>query len=82
MGKFLFFLGLGAGYVLGAKAGRKRYEQIARAARKFKDNPKVQGVAGVLEAQAESAISTIKGKIGNETSTGTESAAYLNGSGR
>lgn len=33
-GKFLFVVGLGVGYVLGAKAGRQRYEQIASAADK------------------------------------------------
>lgn len=33
-GRILFVIGLGAGYVLGAKAGRQRYEQIASAADK------------------------------------------------
>lgn len=33
-GRFLFVVGLGVGYVLGAKAGRQRYEQIAGAADK------------------------------------------------
>lgn len=33
-GKFLFVVGLAVGYVLGAKAGRQRYEQIAGAADK------------------------------------------------
>lgn len=79
MGKILLILGIGIGYVLGAKAGRQRYEQISRAARKFKDNPKVQGVAGLLEAQAESAVSTIKSKIGNESPAGA-TTTHLNGS--
>ncbi|MBA2559097.1 MAG: YtxH domain-containing protein [Propionibacteriales bacterium] len=30
------------GYVLGARAGRERYEQIATQARRFWSNPKVQ----------------------------------------
>lgn len=33
-GRFLFVVGLAVGYVLGAKAGRQRYEQIASAAGK------------------------------------------------
>jgi hypothetical protein len=35
-------VGLGAGYVLGAKAGRERYQQILEATRAFMDNPGVQ----------------------------------------
>ena len=35
-------VGLGAGYVLGAKAGRERYQQIVEATRAFLDNPGVQ----------------------------------------
>jgi len=37
-----FLIGFGAGYVLGAKAGRERYQQIAEATRAFLDNPGVQ----------------------------------------
>lgn len=39
----LVLLGVGAaGYVLGAKAGRERYEQIVRAAQRVRNDPKVQ----------------------------------------
>ncbi|WP_144720903.1 hypothetical protein [Agrococcus jejuensis] len=34
-GKIIFVAGIGVGYVLGAKAGRQRYEQIASAAEKL-----------------------------------------------
>ena len=34
-GKILLVVGLGVGYVLGARAGRERYEQIKRATDKF-----------------------------------------------
>jgi hypothetical protein len=40
--KSALLLGLGAGYVLGTKAGRERYEQIRAATRQFMDNPGVQ----------------------------------------
>ena len=40
-GRILFVIGLGAGYVLGAKAGRQRYEQIASAADKVWHSPSV-----------------------------------------
>ncbi|MDT8914653.1 hypothetical protein [Amycolatopsis sp. PS_44_ISF1] len=46
-----FLLGVGLGYVLGAKAGRGRYEQLVRAYRKLADHPMVQGAAGVARAK-------------------------------
>ncbi|EMD23237.1 hypothetical protein [Amycolatopsis azurea] len=47
----MFLLGAAAGYVLGAKAGRGRYEQIVRTYRKVADHPMVQGAAGVARAK-------------------------------
>ena len=44
--KLVFFTGLGIGFVLGAKAGRERYEQLQKAARKAWDSPAVQQAAG------------------------------------
>jgi hypothetical protein len=42
MGKFSLGLGFGVGYVLGARAGRARYEQIRQAAAGFMERPEVQ----------------------------------------
>lgn len=41
-GKILFVMGLGAGYILGTRAGRKRYEQIKSAARSVWNTRPVQ----------------------------------------
>lgn len=41
-GKLLLVIGLAAGYVLGARAGRERYEDIKRAAGKLWNDPRVQ----------------------------------------
>jgi hypothetical protein len=41
-GKLLLVVGLAVGYVLGARAGRERYEDIKRAVDKFWNSPKVQ----------------------------------------
>jgi hypothetical protein len=41
-GKILLVVGLAAGYVLGARAGRERYEDIKRAAGKLWNDPRVQ----------------------------------------
>ena len=50
--KMTFAVGFAAGYTLGAKAGRERYEQISRVVRGLSENPAVQSAAGVLQAQA------------------------------
>jgi hypothetical protein len=44
MGKLGMAVGAAVGYVLGAKAGRERYEQIAASARQFMDKPQVKRV--------------------------------------
>lgn len=41
-GKLLLVVGLAAGYVLGARAGRERYEDIKRTAAKLWNSPGVQ----------------------------------------
>jgi hypothetical protein len=46
MRKTTFVIGFGAGYVLGSKAGRERFEQIKRWWHAATGNPKVQQVAG------------------------------------
>ncbi|MDH6138854.1 MULTISPECIES: hypothetical protein [Kitasatospora] len=40
--KLSFVVGAAAGYVLGARAGRQRYEQLAEAARRVAQHPVVQ----------------------------------------
>jgi hypothetical protein len=46
-----FLLGVAIGYVLGARAGRERYDQLVQAYRRLKDHPAVQGMAGVVRAK-------------------------------
>lgn len=46
-----FVLGAAVGYVLGAKAGRGRYDQIVRIYHKLVDHPAVQGAAGFARAK-------------------------------
>ena len=67
MAKLSFIAGFGAGYVLGAKAGRERYEQIRRAWEQAKDNPQLQGLAGMAQARADAAVDSVKARLGNET---------------
>jgi hypothetical protein len=42
-----------AGYVLGARAGRERYEQIVRLGRRVAGSQTVQSTAGLVQAQLD-----------------------------
>ena len=55
-----FLSGLAAGYVLGAQAGRERYEQLKQLARKAAESPAMQQTAGALQAQATATAKTAK----------------------
>jgi hypothetical protein len=74
--KLTFVVGFAAGYTLGAKAGRERYEQISRTVRAMSESPAVQSAAGVLQAQAESLVesakSTVADKLPSMTGGGTD----------
>ena len=60
--KATFLAGFATGYVLGARAGRARYEQIRQAARAFASNPAVQSTASTLQHQATDVLGTAKDK--------------------
>ena len=45
----VFGIGFAAGYVLGARAGRERYESLVRTVRSLKEQPAVQGAAGIVQ---------------------------------
>lgn len=63
--RITFIAGLAVGYVLGAKAGRARYEQIAGTARRVVESPAVQETAGIVGAQVSSAGKTVATKVGD-----------------
>ena len=58
-----FLTGFAAGFVLGARAGRERYEQIVRVARSVADSPAAQQAAGAVQAQAAGLAKTAKQKV-------------------
>ena len=66
MAKLSFLAGFGAGYVLGSKAGRERYEQIRRGWQNAKDDPRLQSLAGMAQARADDALSTVKARMGSD----------------
>jgi len=69
-----FVVGLGVGFVLGARAGRERYEQMVKATRKAADSPAVQQAAGAIQAQAAGLVKTTKGKLADQVPKLTENA--------
>jgi hypothetical protein len=56
-----FMLGAAVGYVLGTRAGRERYEQLARTYRRVADHPAVQGAAGIAKAKVVDTVSAATG---------------------
>ena len=85
MGKATLVVGLAAGYVLGTRDGRERYEQIKTRATRFVQDPRVQRKASqaqdLAKEKAPQASATIadaahraSGKGGRDTGTPTESS--------
>ncbi len=62
-GKLWFIGGLAAGFVLGARAGREKYEEIVQQARKVMDHPTVQEAKGTAQAQANRLVTEGKDRI-------------------
>ena len=79
-GKLTFLAGLGAGYVLGARAGRERYEQIVTKAQELIHDPRVQEKAGQAQhlakekaEQAQQAVKDMAGSHGGSHTAPTSS---------
>ena len=81
-----FLVGLGAGYVLGTRAGQERYQQIVDAASRLRENPGVQRLTGEVNrtvsvgkdrvaetaaAKAGQAKEAVASKVGDSTGTST-----------
>lgn len=60
--RITFIAGLAIGYVLGAKAGKERYEQIARATRRVVDSPTAKKAA----SRVGEGLSTVGEKVGEK----------------
>ena len=89
--KLLLLVGAAAGYILGARAGRERYDQIADQASKAWSNPKVQETVEQVKAkapevaqkvgdQAKSRAGEVKSKVTGQESVGAD-GTYDNATG-
>jgi hypothetical protein len=65
----------GVGYVLGARAGRERYDQIVAAAQKIRSNPKVQQTAQQAADAAKEAAPVVKDKVSSAADTAKDKAS-------
>lgn len=74
--KLSFLVGLGTGYVLGAKAGEQRYAQIMDKAREIAGMPAVQEATSTLS----SAASTVAGSAAGKAKAGVDSLVDLTSS--
>ena len=67
--RIAFAAGLGAGYYLGARAGRERYEQINRMVRKVKGSGAFgtaqEKARAVVDLGVERARDAVESKVGN-----------------
>ena len=61
--RITFLTGVAVGFVIGARAGRERYEQIKRAARSVTDSPAAQQAAGAVQAQAVNLAKVTRQKV-------------------
>ena len=59
-------VGFGIGYVLGAKAGHKRYEQIRKIASTVANNPPVRQLLDESKALADKGTSKARGAISDQ----------------
>jgi hypothetical protein len=73
-----FVGGLAVGYVLGAQAGRERYEQLKQFARKAAESPAMQQTAGALQAQAQATAKSAKDKATTSVRKGASKVTNRN----
>lgn len=72
--KLSFLVGAAAGYVLGARAGRERYETIVRVGRRVAGSQTVQSAAGVFHAQVDDLTHKVRDAVGAKI-TGAHSSS-------
>ena len=91
-----FLVGLGAGYVLGTRAGQERYQQIVEAAGRLRENPGVQRltcevnktvsvgkdrVTETAAAKAGEAKEAVASKVGGNSGTSSTTSSTSDTSG-
>lgn len=73
--KLTLVVGFGAGYVLGAKAGKDRYDQIMKQVNGLLGRPEVKDVTSAVTEKAGQVADTAKAKVDDLTSSDDSSSA-------
>ena len=76
--KATFVTGFAAGYLLGAKAGRARYEQLMKSWRQVIGKPEVQQAAETVKQETSELLGTAK-RIVTDTFAGKDVTDKLHG---
>lgn len=74
IGKLVVLAAGGVGYVLGAKAGRGRYEQLRESYEKVKNDPRVQEKAQAAADLAREKAPLVKEKVADKASSASDAA--------
>lgn len=83
MSKILLVAAGAAGYVLGARAGRGRYDEIVELSQRVWTNPKVQRATSDVQHRAREQAPVVGEKIGDaakKAAAGVQSKVTSNGS--
>jgi CHASE3 domain sensor protein len=83
-GKFKLLIGVGVGYVLGARAGRERYDQIMGKAQSLWQDPRTQNKVSkarqVAQERAGQAAGTVQGVVQDKAHQVTDAVRERTGS--
>ncbi len=75
MSKLGLAIAFGAGYVLGARAGQERYEQIKKTAFRIKENPRVRSAASTVTETAREQAPVVAQKVTHAAGVAASAAA-------
>jgi hypothetical protein len=85
-GKLGIAIGLAAGYVLGTRAGRERYQQLTASAKRLADDPSVQrlqeelnGLFGSARQRVADSASTTVQRVGDQAADKVQQARQRSG---
>ena len=81
-GNLKLLAGLTAGYILGARAGRERYERIAEATRRLAERPEVRELTGRVRAGLGAGLEKAAGTASDRLQQARDGDTGSNGSER
>jgi hypothetical protein len=79
--KLSFLLGAAIGYLLGARAGREKYESIVKFGRQVVGSQTVQSSAGVLQAQVDELRHRAAGAVSNKLRPAQDDSTTMTAAG-